>query len=93
MSTKIFEISCRTRAVEKFTFVIGDNLLSILDPEWFRKKIALVGQEPVLFGVSIEENIAYGQESSPDEVHSLLSPVQTSNFSLTSFICSCVQLS
>ncbi|KAL9257085.1 ABC transporter B family member 11-like protein [Drosera capensis] len=30
--------------------------------KWIRQKIGLVGQEPVLFALSIKENIAYGKE-------------------------------
>ena len=47
---------------------LGDSSLPSLDPEWFRKRIALVGQEPVLFGVTIGQNIAYGREASQQEV-------------------------
>lgn len=31
-----------------------------LDPQWFRRKMAVVSQEPVLFACSIRDNIAYG---------------------------------
>lgn len=31
-----------------------------LDLTWYRRNIAVVGQEPVLFGTTIEENIRYG---------------------------------
>merc|ERR1711990_595712 len=31
-----------------------------LDPRWMRQRMALVSQEPVLFGASIKENIMYG---------------------------------
>ena len=33
-----------------------------LNVRWLRQQIGLVGQEPVLFGTSIKENIAYGKE-------------------------------
>ena len=39
--------------------VDGHNVKS-LDPQWLRGSIALVQQEPILFGVSIRENVAYG---------------------------------
>eukprot|EP00747_Dinoflagellata_sp_TGD_P016302 gnl/TRDRNA2_/TRDRNA2_125020_c0_seq1.p1 gnl/TRDRNA2_/TRDRNA2_125020_c0~~gnl/TRDRNA2_/TRDRNA2_125020_c0_seq1.p1 ORF type:complete len:658 (+),score=119.57 gnl/TRDRNA2_/TRDRNA2_125020_c0_seq1:83-2056(+) len=35
-----------------------------LDPRYFRRSMALVSQEPVLFGVTIAENISYGYSSS-----------------------------
>lgn len=34
---------------------------------WLRSQIGLVSQEPVLFGVSIAENIKYGSEYTTDE--------------------------
>ena len=49
-------------------YFTGDSLLSDLDPQWFRKKISLVGQEPVLFGITIAENIAYGRDATQEEV-------------------------
>ncbi|KAH8348664.1 hypothetical protein KR084_009522 [Drosophila pseudotakahashii] len=39
----------------------GTNLKDI-DINWLRSRIGVVGQEPVLFGVSIYENIRYGRE-------------------------------
>ncbi|PIK50619.1 hypothetical protein BSL78_12465 [Apostichopus japonicus] len=45
----------------------GHNMLD-LDPQWFRKKISIVSQEPVLFACSIKENIAYGKEATQDEI-------------------------
>ena len=43
--------------------------MSALDPLWFRRRVAMVGQEPVLFGCSIAENISYGKKSTQEEVH------------------------
>lgn len=37
-----------------------------LDPRWYKKHIALVSQEPVLFAGTIRDNISYGL--SPEEV-------------------------
>ncbi|XP_016993296.2 ATP-dependent translocase ABCB1 [Drosophila takahashii] len=42
-------------------FFNGTNLKDI-DINWLRSRIGVVGQEPVLFGVSIYENIRYGRE-------------------------------
>lgn len=39
-----------------------------LDPEWYRKQIALVAQEPTLFATTIRENIALGGEFTEDEI-------------------------
>ncbi|XP_074317748.1 ABC transporter B family member 11-like [Silene latifolia] len=35
--------------------------------KWIREKIGLVSQEPVLFGSSIKDNIAYGKDGATDE--------------------------
>lgn len=40
-----------------------------LDLTWYRKNIAVVGQEPVLFATTIEENIRYGNtEATLDDI-------------------------
>eukprot|EP00761_Pharyngomonas_kirbyi_P014225 gb/GECH01014255.1/.p1 GENE.gb/GECH01014255.1/~~gb/GECH01014255.1/.p1 ORF type:complete len:691 (+),score=192.87 gb/GECH01014255.1/:1-2073(+) len=39
---------------------IDHNDLRVLDPQWFRGKMAIVSQEPALFATSIRDNIAYG---------------------------------
>ena len=43
--------------------LLDDMPLSSLDPRWFRRQVALVAQEPVLFARTIEENITYGLEN------------------------------
>ncbi|XP_032239123.2 ABC transporter B family member 25 [Nematostella vectensis] len=47
---------------------IGDTDISLLDLAWYRKKIALVSQEPVLFATTIASNIAYGRDASQEEI-------------------------
>merc|ERR1719420_1005334 len=42
--------------------VSGSDLCS-LDTKWIKSKMALVQQEPVLFGLSIRENVSYGRRS------------------------------
>jgi ATP-binding cassette subfamily B protein len=39
---------------------------SQLDPEWLRKQIGVVAQEPLLFSSSIAENIRYGRPEATD---------------------------
>ncbi|XP_063963390.1 ABC transporter B family member 1-like [Lytechinus pictus] len=43
--------------------------LASLDPRWFRQRISLVSQEPVLFACSIRDNIAYGRNATDDEIY------------------------
>ena len=51
-----------------FYFVLDEYDLKELDPQWFRKKISMVGQEPTLFACSIKENIAFGVDADITEV-------------------------
>ena len=48
----------------------GGSDIDELDPKWFRQHVAMVGQEPVLFGCTIRENIAYGKDASLEEASS-----------------------
>ena len=41
---------------------LDGNDLKKLNVGWLREKIGVVGQEPVLFGTSIIENIRFGRE-------------------------------
>ena len=44
-----------------------------LDPQWFRRHIGTVSQEPVLFACSIRDNIAFGKATATEEeVYKLL---------------------
>ena len=48
---------------------LGGCNLRQLDPDWYRKHIGLVNQEPVLFATTIAKNISYGRETATlDEV-------------------------
>ena len=38
-----------------------------LDPEWLRRQIGIVSQEPILFSTSIEENVRYGRRTASRE--------------------------
>lgn len=50
------------RPTEGKIYVDGKNLNNF-DPEWWRKNLGLVAQEPVLISSSIRENILYGRSS------------------------------
>ncbi|KAL9232996.1 hypothetical protein vseg_008043 [Gypsophila vaccaria] len=48
---------------------------------WIRQKIGLVSQEPVLFGASIKDNIAYGKDgATDDEIRSATELANASKF-------------
>jgi len=46
---------------------IDGHDISTLNINWYRRHIGVVGQEPVLFGATIAENIRYGNEDSSKE--------------------------
>lgn len=46
---------------------VGGVPLTRLDPSQWRRRLALVSQEPLLFGISIRDNILYGRPSSTEE--------------------------
>ncbi|XP_072348007.1 uncharacterized protein [Scyliorhinus torazame] len=48
--------------------LLGGCDLESLDPQWFRQKISIVSQEPMLFATSIKNNITYGREANMEEV-------------------------
>jgi len=60
-STSIALVS-RFYDVEKGRILIDGVDIRTYDPQWLRMQIGLVSQEPVLFAMSIEENIMYGSE-------------------------------
>ena len=43
------------------SIMVDGKALNTLDASWWRKQLALVAQEPTLFGCSIRENILYGR--------------------------------
>ena len=48
--------------------VLIDNYdIRTLDPEWFRKQIGFVSQEPILFATTIKQNIMYGKQNATME--------------------------
>jgi ABC-type multidrug transport system fused ATPase/permease subunit len=47
----------------------GRNICS-LDPDWFRRQIGYVSQDPVLFSGTIRENILYGLGNRKEEFNS-----------------------
>uniref|UniRef100_A0A6P7GUE6 ABC-type xenobiotic transporter n=1 Tax=Diabrotica virgifera virgifera TaxID=50390 RepID=A0A6P7GUE6_DIAVI len=53
-------------AVSGEILVDGTNIQN-LDLTWYRNNIGVVGQEPVLFGTTILENIRYGKEEATEE--------------------------
>jgi ATP-binding cassette subfamily B protein len=63
-STTVSLIS-RFYDVDKGRVLIDGINIKSLDPQWLRKQVGLVSQEPILFAMSIEDNIKYGSEDAP----------------------------
>ena len=51
---------------EGYIFLDGVDITTI-DPRWIHNKIGLISQEPILFNVSIKDNILYGKMDSTEE--------------------------
>ncbi|XP_033112138.1 ABC transporter B family member 1-like [Anneissia japonica] len=66
------------------TIHLGGTDLKTLDPQWFRKQIGMVSQEPVLFACSIKENIAYGKDADDEEIIEAAKQANAHDF-ITSF--------
>jgi len=55
--------------------------IKMLDIKWFRSRMGLVSQEPVLFATSIKENILFGnQKASMDQIVSAAKAANAHNF-------------
>lgn len=47
---------------------VGDHSLKDIDTNWFRKRMGIVSQEPILFATTIAKNIAYGRDATQAEI-------------------------
>jgi len=57
-----------------------------LNVKWLRQQIGLVGQEPVLFSGTIEENIAYGKPGATrEEIHNAARAANAYDFIMSEF--------
>jgi ABC-type multidrug transport system fused ATPase/permease subunit len=62
----IIQLLQRFYDVQTGSLLVGETELRLLDVKWWRSTMGFVGQEPVLFDTSIEENLKYGK---PDATH------------------------
>jgi ATP-binding cassette, subfamily B, bacterial len=58
----IFQLLMRFYDPQRGTILLDDTDIRTLRVEDVRRQIAIVPQEPVIFGISVAENIAYGAE-------------------------------
>jgi ATP-binding cassette subfamily B protein len=61
----LFQLLMRFYDVESGAVSLDGIDIRELDPRALRKAIALAPQDPVIFGASVSENIAYGREGAP----------------------------
>ncbi|CAG2162164.1 unnamed protein product [Oppiella nova] len=60
------------------TILDNKNIVN-LNIQWLRRKLGIVSQEPVLFGYSIAENIAYGDNSRAVSLHEIIRASERAN--------------
>lgn len=66
---------------EQGTVLLDNRNLTELNVNWIRQNIGVVGQEPVLFGTSILENIRYGhEEATVEEIENAAKIANAHNF-------------
>ena len=63
----IFQLMMRFYDPDEGRVTLDGNDLRDLDLNWLRSQIGYVGQEPVLFAVSLKENLLFGIEHATDE--------------------------
>ena len=63
----VIQLVQRFYDTESGSVTIDKNNVSQLNLNWLRSQIGVVSQEPVLFGLSIKENILYGKEGATDD--------------------------
>ena len=59
--------------------MVDNDDIKNLNIRWLRSKIGLVSQEPVLFGYSIRENIAYGDNSREVDMNEIIAASRSAN--------------
>lgn len=63
----IFQLLMRFYNPDEGIILLDGINLKDLDLGWLRSKIGYVGQEPVLFSMSIKENLLFGKDNATDE--------------------------
>ena len=61
----LFQLLMRFYDVDSGAVTLDGIDIRELDPRALRKAVALAPQDPVIFGASVSENIAYGREGAP----------------------------
>jgi ABC-type multidrug transport system fused ATPase/permease subunit len=65
-----------------FTYIsqtLDDNEINALNLKWLRRQIGIVSQEPVLFDLTIRENIAYGDNTREVSMEEIIQAAKNAN--------------
>ncbi len=74
-----------TQLIERFydadmgQVLLDDKNLKDFNLEWLRSKIGIVSQEPILFDISIRDNIAYGDNSREVSMEEIIEAAKKAN--------------
>ena len=63
----VIQLFLRFYDPQRGSVMIGGKDLRALDVAWWRSQVALVGQEPILFDLTLEENVKYGKPNASHE--------------------------
>ena len=62
-----------------FLQILDDNEINALNLKWLRSQIGIVSQEPVLFDLTIRENIAYGDNTREVSMEEIIQAAKNAN--------------
>lgn len=65
--TTIMNLLYRYHEIDQGRILIDGHDMRELSTHWYRRRLALVPQEPIVFNATIAENIAYGRRNATDE--------------------------
>lgn len=58
---------------------MDDNDINALNIKWLRNQIGIVSQEPILFDLTIRENIAYGDNTREVSIEEIQTAAKNAN--------------
>lgn len=63
----------------KLLQTLDDNDINALNVKWLRNQIGIVSQEPILFDLTIRENIAYGDNTREVSMEEIIQAAKNAN--------------
>lgn len=77
--TTIVQLLERFYDVHKGTVTLDNHKVADLNVKWLRSRMAIVTQDPILFGTSIADNIAYGDNSREVSMEDVITAAKGAN--------------